>query len=133
MNYELQYDSNTHHHDIQLGNLENLCDDVIGVVADFLSNSDVYNMAQLSNSYLFKILLYRRYFDFNKKRREKLENIYSMRDNNYQFASKLFKWGRCVISDCGNTRARLDYFTDHVYRIPYCSNCWEFKILPKYS
>jgi len=133
MDYDLQYDSNTHHHDIQLGELEHLCDDVIGVVADFLPNSDVYNISQLSNSYLYKLLLHRRYLHFNIKRREKIENNYSMRDNNYQFASKIFKWGRCVRSECGNTRAKLDYFTDNTYRIPYCSFCWEFKILPKYT
>ena len=37
-----------HNHNIQLGTLKNLCDDVIYVSCDFLTNKDIYNMSQLS-------------------------------------------------------------------------------------
>ena len=54
MNSNIKYSSKTHQHSTQLGNLKYLCDDVLGVVVDFLPNSDLHSMIQISKSYLFK-------------------------------------------------------------------------------
>ena len=133
MDPEILYDPKTHNHPQQLGDLAHLCDDVLGVVTEFLPNNDVYNITLLSNSYLYKLFFHRRYYTFKQKRREKMEKIISMRDKNYQYANTVFKWGKCVVTDCEHRRARLIHFTDDIYRIPYCSVCWENKILPNFS
>jgi len=128
-----KYDSKTHNHKQQLGDLEHLCDDVLSVVSDFLPNKDVFTIGLLANSYLYKVLVYRRYVAFKKKRREKIEKIISMRDKDNQFANKVFKWGKCVVADCDHYRGRLTHFTEDVYRTPYCSMCWEVRILPRFT
>ena len=133
MESNIKYNSKTHNHREQLGDLINLCDDVLSVVSDFLPNKDVFNMGVLANSYLYKLLIHRRYCAFKKKRREKMEKIISMRDKDNQFANKVFKWDKCVVAECEHKRARLTHFTDDIYRIPYCSVCWEFKILPMFT
>ena len=96
-NLRLKYDSKTHNHKEQLGDLEHLCDDVLSVVSDFLPNKDVFTIGLLANSYLYKVLVYRRYVAFKKKRREKIEKIISMRDKDNQFANKVFKWGNALL------------------------------------
>ena len=45
-----------HNHKSQLGILQNLCDDVIYITCDFLTNDDIYNiMAQNSTGHILGI------------------------------------------------------------------------------
>ena len=124
MNSNIKYSSKTHQHSTQLGNLKYLCDDVLGVVVDFLPNSDLHSMIQISKSYLFKLFLHKRYTNFKQHRREKLEHIFSLREPNYQFANLVFKKRTCIIANCNNTNTTLNYFKPKNIYVPYCAICW---------
>ena len=52
MDDAIKCNSKTYNHTEQLGDLAYLCDDVLGVVIDFLPNKDLYSITLLSNSYL---------------------------------------------------------------------------------
>ena len=71
MDDAIKCNSKTYNHTEQLGDLAYLCDDVLGVVIDFLPNKDLYSVTLLSNSYLYKQVLHRRYCAFKNKRDRK--------------------------------------------------------------
>lgn len=121
-----------HNHNIQLGTLKNLCDDVIYVACDFLTNKDIYNMSQLSKSYLFNDIISRRLNIFKKNRKKVIEKSFITREPEFQFANTIFKDGLCVTRNCNGRRCFLSHFTEKTIYIPYCIACWTIVVL-KYT
>ena len=121
-----------HNHKSQLGILQNLCDDVIYITCDFLTNDDIYNISQLSKSYLFDVVISQRLKVFKKERKKTIEKCIIHRQPSFQFANKIFKDGICVTRNCNGRRCILSHFTEDTIFIPYCIACWTIIIL-KYT
>ena len=128
-NKEIIKDNN---HTSQLGSLIHLCDDVILLSCEFLTNKETFNMSQLSKSYLFKQVNSRRLKVFKKQRKKVIENCIQHRNPQFQYASTIFKQGICVKKDCGKIRCKLVHFTKKNIYVPYCTVCW-LGIVLKYA